>query len=289
MTAFDITTSTTRLTLALTCEGSQNALIDTGTLLATALKLPLHILVLEDADVFKLARFPFATAISGPGARRQSISVRSMEAAYESLEKRCWSDISARASAANISWSIERRRSELQQIISECSAGEIFLLRTDPQMRHLNQVYNRIEEIAPHLAGLVFLGQTAQLRSGPVLAIDDGAEAGKATIILASRIARMGQRQLNILALTKCKSECEKIKRRASSIVKSNTNIKFHHLGEGSGGSLEQIIRRVGPGILAGVLGAPPFNDADVTKELLAVAQCPLILMRFNQTRSASH
>ncbi len=274
-----------RVTLALSGSGDPGEIIEFAGALARAARASLHGLLLEDVSLYDLAELPFSVSVT-PGHQKPNIplTAETLEREYEREERACRKLISAHARRSEISWSFERKRGALPDLLTSASRDELLLVQTDDASAGPPQAIQHIAAGKPPAGGLAFLHRGRINRPGPVVAFCSSARECAHVLSFARQFASVTEKPLEIL-LTSPSSVTN-----AGDIALSIDAVSGARVRSLASATAEQLITETAglqPSLIIGNFSTWPFSDSHATGELIKSVRCPCVMLRGQQPGKA--
>lgn len=266
-----------RIVVMLGSEGEAGAALEAAAMLASATDARLAGLFVEDEQLLDLARLP--GVVAGPGGVGE-LTLERMERALRDEARTCQRLVAQMAGRAHVSFEFASMRCDRRTAMGEVSlAGDLVLCQASLGGPAAAEIVALARQGATAAAGVALIGPLARLRRGPVVAIDDGDEAGHQTIALAARLAAQQHAKLIVVALAATGKAAEPIIARARSIA-GHANLATRVLPPGDAESLTDVLAEAEPSCVVGDLEGRPFTDDSAVAQAVRAARAPLILLR---------
>ena len=257
--------------------------VEAAVALASATGSEVSGLFVKEDRIFDLAGLPFAGARSSASRRLQPLTPDLVNRAYDLDAAVCRGIISERAERARIRWSFNVERGQLGAAYAEELAAGDYLAFAIAESGGLASfdVLEQLRLVPPDARGVVIAGHTRTTSpAGPVVAIDDGDEAGEGTVRLALRLAAAQNRQLVLFVVADGDAVAERILERAKMLAGPDTAVDFRRFGVGDAESIAAAFMSVDPCFIVADLKGEPFADEHAVQMLLRSAQAPVVLLR---------
>ncbi len=253
--------------------------------LASVVEAEIVGLFVQEPSMLQLAEFPFARVLDFNSPSPRKVSPTLMQDAIARTAAVCKRALSAHASKARVNWSFSSEKGEFSARLKTLAGSGDFVVL--PGQTHGFGTRNLIEDVRAlpeSVAGVVVaaLHRSAQ-GAGPVVAIDDGDEAGSQTVVLAARMAAISGQPLHLFVISGSQAEAARIEARAAAMTGPGQTVLMHRYTQGSPQSLAAGLSHLSPSFVVGDLNGEPFGDDSSAIALFRAARAPVLLLRIDQ------
>jgi len=267
-----------RIVVMLGSEGEAGAALEAAAMLASAIDARLAGLFVEDQELFDLAGLPSMVAGTGGPAR---LTPERMAQALRDEARTCQRLMAQMAGRAHLSFEFMSARGDRRTLLGEASLkGDLVLCQASLGGPAAAEVAALARHTTTAAAGVALIGPLARLRTGPVVAIDDGDEAGQQTIALAAQLAARQHQKLIVVALAADQKAAEPIIARARTIAGHGADLATRLLPPDDLERLADVLAETEPCCVVGDLEGRPFTDDQAVAQAVRAARAPLILLR---------
>lgn len=266
-------------------------LLDAATKLAVAIEAELIGLYAHEDAMIDLAALPFARALEPGTARSEPLTSAAMAKAIKQGAITCRRELSVHAEKARVNWSFSAAHGELNAIIrSTVSQGDILVLSADRIGFSSRRLIEEVRRVPRDVGGiLVATSAHAAAPLGPVLAIDDGDASGRATVALASRIAKVSGVPINLLVIAATDAMADRIIKRAQTLVSTGQSLEVHRVAPGNPQAIVGAFSKLQPSFIVVDKEGEPFGDDEAARTLVRAAQAPIVLVRSRPAAARSN
>lgn len=223
-----------------------DALVDIAATFARALNANLKGVYIREEALRDLAELPFTTAMD-PGLRGQRpLSAQIIETAWlreEALYRRA---ISQRAGVDRIEWSFETASGSIESYLREAvTRSDLVALAAETTGPVTVPFMEGLPELARAAHAVLLVGsRQGKLKSGPILAIDEGGASGGEIVRLSAQIASATSRPLEVVSSTGTAD--------VGSIlgVSNLPRLKLHRLDDTSGMAFQHMLYDMKPSLI---------------------------------------
>ena len=210
--------------------------VEAATTLASAIEAEILGLFVEEEAMIDLAGLPFARAFDTGSAEPRQLTRDAMAQAISRGAQLCQRVLSTRAEKARVKWAFSSTQGDLPEALkSHLSAGDFLVVSAERRGFGWRQLISELRATPRHTRGVVIAAADREKPAqGPVLAIDDGDEAGRITVALAARIAAVTGAPMELFVVAASDSEAARIIGRAEEIAGSARSITTHRLMPGT-------------------------------------------------------
>lgn len=267
-----------RIVVMLGNEGEAGTALEAAAMLAGAIDARLAGLFVEDQELLDLAGLPDMMAGPAPAAH---LSLQHMERALRAEARTCQRLMAQMAGRAHVSFEFASMRGNRRTALGAASlAGDLVLCQASLGGPAASEMIALARHSATAAAGLALVGPLARSRSGPVVAIDDGDEAGRQTVALAARLAARRHEKLIVVALADTPKGASPVIERARTIAGHDVDLAARTLPRDDPGRLADLLAEAEPCCVVGDLEGQPFTDDQAAAQAVRAARAPLILLR---------
>jgi hypothetical protein len=276
-------TATTRILLGLHAGEAPEGGIALAARLAASLRAAIHGLLVEEPGLVDAAALPFTRIISRTGAHGPDFSTVTLERALALTERTCRDMLCAMAQPAHVPWTMQRERGDLAATLSACmETGDIVVMPQAGGSGSYRRAMVDVRLMTRRARGVVIVrksGSATQIHSGPVVAIDDGSDAGAGSVSLAAQLAAGMNRPLQVIVFAGTAAEAEAIQQRARAVASPRSSVRFHRLSPDHSGALSLKLRMLAPSLVVAEIEAEPLRDDASVLELQRASSAPLLLL----------
>ena len=133
---------------------------------------------------------------------------------------------------------------------------------------------------------LVAVSHRERRSVGPVVAIDDGDEAGMETVTLAARIAEVSGAGLHLFVVAANDADANRIVQRANRLVGPGKRFFAHRFLPGAPQTIAAAFSKFEPSFIVSDQEGEPFGNDQAARALLRAARAPVVLVKTMQTNN---
>lgn len=249
--------------------------------LAAAMQAELHGLFVEEEALVDLANLPFAQAFSPRTGRASELDPETMHDAFERRAHACRRALSARAQSAQLTWSFDITRGDALHAVTERATRDDLIVLQQSALGHTSgDLLKLARSVAGQTDCVCVIAESSRRARGPIVAIDDGDEAGISTVTLAGRLARSTGLPVRVFVIAADEARGEQTAQRALTILDGVESVAVDRFATGDCGLLASALRDATPRfVVADMQGEPFGGDTDACR-LIRAAAAPVILLR---------
>ena len=267
-----------RIVVMLGSQGEADAALEAAAMLASATDARLAGLFVEDQELLDLAGLP--AMVAGPGGVGR-LTLERMERALREEARTCHRLMAQMAGRAHVSFEFAIMRGDRRTLMGEVSLeGDLVLCQAILGGPAAAEIVALARHSATAAAGVALIGPLTRLRTGAVVAIDDGDEAGRQTVALAARLAARRHEKLIVVALAETRKAAEPVIERARTIAGPGADLSTRVLPPDEPARLADFLAETEPCCVVGDLEGRPFTDDEAVAQAVRAARAPLILLR---------
>lgn len=254
--------------------------IRTAIALASALRTGITCLFVEEQALHDFSALPFARAVKYGKDGACAVTPASMQAALKHQAADCRRLLEAHASRAGLTWTFEQVRGAWPKVIKAATGGgDIVLVQNETATARTGGHLAMLRSVAPAAGAVAVVAAAAGLPAGPVLAIDDGDDRGRQTVLLAARIAEAAKTPLALLTVASSEHVARATEARAQSLMRDSIPISVHRIVGGALPAIGAVLRDMTPCFVVADLDGEPFSDDASAAYLIRQAGAPVILL----------
>ena len=249
--------------------------------ITAAIRTDITGLFIEDEEILSYAELPFARILDSKNLNTKPLDKASMVKLLQEHSRVCSRRLAHLAKTREVSFEFAKVAgkplTQIQQLVTQT---DMVVSEAEGFGRQLRDFVREFKTSTFKARGIVLYPQNLQTSFGPVIAIDDGDEAGRQTIKLAEKLAQAENTELILFLLRKNISDAKQIKLRAQDLVSPQTNLRIHAIERDD---LEQLINELKhfhPSIIVGDIEGQPFVDTETTSKIIESVRVPIILLR---------
>lgn len=239
-------------------------------------------LFVQEESMFDLAEFPFARVLNFDNPAPREISRQSMQEAFARTAAVCKRVLSKRAGKARVNWSFSTKQGDLNAVVEAMAGtGDYLVLSGETHGMGTHSLIRTLRMVPAGVGGVVVAALHRESRStSPVVAIDDGDDAGARTVALAARLAALEGRPLHLIVIAASDADADRIQARAATSVSGKQTMTTHRHLPGSPQSIAASLVHLSPFFVVGDLDGEPFADDQTAVSLFRAAKAPVLLLR---------
>lgn len=252
-----------------------------ATTLAAAVGAEVRGLFVEEDALIDLAGLPFSSA-STPGAKRpNTLSKKLMIEAFRYHEKSTRLTLSTHAENANVSWTFVSKTGDLKRNIKAAlTLGDFLVLTGDLRGFGSHLLIDQLHSSPTGTRGVVVTAHDiSSLKTGPVIAIIDGFESGRESVLLAEQIARVADARFELFVIAANNTSVENIVQLIRQTLGLKTPFTARRFLPGASLPIAAALIKSSPYFVVAELGKEPFDDDKSTLEILRAARAPIVLL----------
>lgn len=267
-----------RILIAL--DGSAHSLVALAAAaeLASRLHAELSGLFVEDIDLLRLGRLPFAAHVSLSG---RLLPTQDLEAQLRALAAEAHHALEAAADRLRLRRSFQVVRGRVRAEVVAASAGTDLLIVgwASRPLRWRERLGGTARAVAERSEASVLLLPGEATLELPVVVVFDDSEPSEAALIAAARLAEAVGRGLTILVSGTDAAAALDLERRASVLAGAGMPVRFQSLPGAQGNRLRQALVAAVPALFV-IAAAHPLLQGAGAVELLERLRSPLLLVR---------
>lgn len=249
--------------------------------LAAAIQAELHGLLVEDEALDDLSGLPFAHTVLPGRARPEALNPELLRQAYERQAASCRRTLSARAGGSQVTWSLDTARGHgTAEFLARISRSDLVVLQQHSLGQSIRDLIGQARSAAVVASGVVLIGRRIGRESGPVVAIDDGDEAGAETITLTARLARRLGASVELFIIADDDRSARRIEARAMALLGGVPVTAVRRFADRQDGALEDALGRSAPRFVVADIEGAPFRDNETAVRVIRAALAPIILIK---------
>ena len=275
-----------RVVLHLTASATSPIAIEAAIRVARAFQSEIEGLFVEDTQLLDIASLPFTCEISLSGRERRELTLetvsRQMRASAAAIARRV-ADL-ARSAEVPVHMTVVRSDpiDALARACADCGPWNVVALGepvSAPDATSLAKLFSAV----PGTTGLVVVGPRAKRVQGRIVGIVEDIADFDHVLRTARRLQEAsGETELALLLVSDSADEAERMDEHARLAIGGDDTIALvrARVEPNAPGVAAELIRRLAPGFIVGRFGGlivPPEGDL---RQLSAVLECPLFLMR---------
>jgi hypothetical protein len=273
-----------RIIVGFKAEAGVGRSVDAGTLLAETIKADLVGLFVQDEALMNVAGMPFARVLNQQNPTPREFTPDQMQEALTRHAAICKRTLSRRAVDARVRWSFRNERGNMVAVMmAQADAGDIMVMPVETHGLGLRGVMRQVRDSSIRVRGVVVPAISRfAAGAGPVVAMDDGDDAGEGTIRLAARIAIQSGKPLHVFAIASSEKDVSRITERAAQLSGLGLSVTMHRFIPGSPQTIASSLGHIAPSFVVGDMEGEPFRDDQAALSLLRAARAPVLLLRYD-------
>jgi len=191
-----------RILLALDAGADSAVSLDVMAALAAELDAELNALFIEDEELLRLARLPFAGELGLMSASRRPLSDVELERTLRAQAARRQRQLEATATRSQLRWSFQVRRGALLTCVAEAAAEADIVtvsLSADPAQRWHEA--SRVQRMLARAARPFLVLPSGAVPRPPFAVVYDGGDAARRTLRLAAQLSRHRELPVRVLLM----------------------------------------------------------------------------------------
>jgi len=271
-----------RILVALDASPHSIAALEAAVELAARFRAELLGLFVEDINLLRLAKMPFARELGLFSASRRPLDTQEVERQLRAQTARIRKLLATLGERAQISWSFRVARGRIvSEVLTAAAEADLVLLgKTGWPVAHPRRLGSTIRAVLSAAPGPLLVFQHGARLKPPILVLYDGSPAADRALVAAATLMAQEDSQLIVLALSNQPAEAERLQARATAQLQGRKlQVRYCAL---AGSSLPQLLRKVRAercGTL--ILPAPsPLLRQDTLVRLLEEIEQPVVLIR---------
>lgn len=191
-----------RILLALDAGMESAASLETMAVLASELDAELDALFIEDEELLRLARLPFAGELGLVSAARRPLSDIDLQQTLRSQAARQQRQLAATATRSQLRWSFQVRRGALSTCVAEAAAGADIVtvsLSADPAQRWHES--SRVQRLLAGAARPLLVLPAGAMPHPPFAVVYDAGDAARRALHLAAQLSRHSDTPVRVLLM----------------------------------------------------------------------------------------
>lgn len=269
-----------RILIALDASAGSLAALEAVASLAARLEAELVGLFVEDVNLLRLARLPFARALSTTFAQRRPLATTDMERALRAqaaLAEQAMARVSARL---GVPWTFRTARGQVAAELLE-AAREADLIALGMAGLALGRGMRLGPTARAFLTGAprpVLLVGPGMVVRPPIVALYKGSTSCARALEIAARFALLEGERLTVVLLAASDAEVQRLRAEAVARISAfGVEAEFRMVVRGDAQSPQRIVRAEGAGTL--VLGDGSVHGEEPLQDLLCRLGCPALLV----------
>ena len=274
-----------RVVLHLTASAPNPVAIEAAIRVAQAFQSEIESLFVEDTQLLDSASLPFTCEISLSGRERRELTfetvARQMRASAAAVAKR----LAALARMAEVPLHMTVVRSDpieaLARACADCGPWNVVALG-DPMAAPTAAALARLFSAVPDTTGLVVVGPRAKRARGRIVGIVEDIADFDQVLRTARRLQETSEPGLTLLLVSDSEEESLLMDEHARLAIGNDETIVLARarVEPDAPGVAAELIRRLSPGFIVGRFGGLIVPREGDLRQLIAVLECPLFLMR---------
>jgi nucleotide-binding universal stress UspA family protein len=270
-----------RILVALDASPHSLAALDAAAELAASLRAELMGLFVEDANLLRVAGYPFAREFGAYTAQAREIDPEHVERelrAHASLARQA---LSASAQRVQVRSSFAVRRGAVtSEILAAAMEADLLIIGRSgwsvPQRRALGSTARAVLTRAPGLALILEQGVRLGL---PVVAVYDGSPLGQQALELAADLAQVRGGRLTVLVLAVEPERAEAVRNEARAWLEArDLEARFRPVMGSAAESLLRALAVESCGMAVMPAGLPALGDGELLAHLTEIG-CPVLVV----------
>lgn len=191
-----------RILLALDAGVDSAASLEVIAALAMELDAELDALFIEDEELLRLARLPFAGELGLVSAARRPLSDIDVQQTLRAQAARQQQQLAATATHSSLRWSFQVRRGALSACVAEAAAEADIVtvsLSADPTQRWHER--SRVPRMLASAARPLLVLPSGAVPHPPFAAVYDASDAGRRVLHLAAQLSRRSETPVRVLLM----------------------------------------------------------------------------------------
>lgn len=256
-----------------------------ATVLATVIEAEIVGLFVQEEAMLDLAEFPFARVLDFDSPNPREVSRKLMQEAFTRTAAICKQSLLSHASKAQVRWSFSTELGDFNATVkASAGSGDFVVLPGETHGIGTRALINALRKLPDGIKGVIVAAlHRGSHSTGPVVAIDDGDQAGAQTVALAGRIAAIGDKSLHLFAIASSNAGAARIADRAAKLTSKGQTIATHRHVPGLPQSIAAGLAHLSPSFVLGDLDGEPFRDDKTAVSLFRAARAPFLLLRARQ------
>jgi hypothetical protein len=256
-------------------------LIETACDLAAAIQAELHGLFVEDESLLDLSGLPFAHAVLPGRAQPLAFNPELLRRIYERQATSCRRILSARAHSAQLTWSFDTARGPgATAFRTRVSRTDLVVIQQHRFGQSTREMIGAARSAAAAARGVAVIGRRTRRTAGPIVAIDDGDDAGAETIALAARLARRHEAPVELFVIAADERLARQTEARDLALLGNVRVAAVRRFVARPEGALEDALTRAAPRFVVADLDGAPFRDNESAVRLVRAARAPVVLIK---------
>ncbi len=273
-----------RIVVGLTSASNAERAMAAAAVLARIIEAKIIGLFVQEENMVELAEFPFARVLDFDSPKPREVSRQLMQQAYARRAAICRQALSNHAGKARVNWSFSTQQGNISAKVEEMAgSGDYVVLSGETHGTGMHSLVRALRTVPAGVKGVVVAALHHESRTaGPIVAIDDGDEAGARTVTLAARLAEMEGRPLHLFVIAASDTDADRIEARATELVGNRQAVTTHRYLPGAPQSIAAGLARLSPFFVVADLDGEPIRDDQVAISLFRAARAPVLLVRNN-------
>ncbi len=271
-----------RIVVGLTSVSNAERAMAAAAVLAKVVEAQIVGLFVQEEDMVELAEFPFARVLDFDSPKPREVSRQLMQQAYTRREAICRQALSNHAGKARVNWSFSTQQGNIRAKVEEMAgSGDYVVLSGETYGTGVQALVRAMRMVPAAVKGVVVPALHREGRAtGPIVAIDDGDEAGVRTVTLAASLARQEGRPLHLFVIAAADADADRIGARAADLTGNRQAVTLHRYLPGAPQSIAAGLARLSPFFVVADLDGEPISDDQVAISLFRAARAPVLLVR---------
>jgi len=277
-----------RIVVGLTSASNAERAVAAAAVLARAIEARIIGLFVQEENMLDLAKFPFARVLDFDSPKPREVSSHLMQQAYARRAEICRQTLSDHADKARVRWSFSTQQGDISAKVEEMvGSGDYVVLSGETHGIGMHSLVRAVRTVPGCVKGVVVAALHRERRAaGPIVAIDDGDEAGARTVALAARLAELEGRPLHLFVIAAADADADRIEARAAKVVGNTQAIAIHRYLPGAPQSIAAGLAHLSPFFVVMDLDGEPVSDDQIAISLFRAARAPVLLVRNNDVAS---
>jgi hypothetical protein len=255
--------------------------IETACDLAAAIQAELYGLFVEEESLLDLSGLPFAHTVLPGRTQAQALNPELLRQVYERLAASSRRALSARAHSAHLTWSFNTARGHgAAEIRAKVSRTDLVVIQQHRFGQSALELVVAARGTATVARGVVLIGRRSKRATGPIVAIDDGDEAGAETVALAARLARRHDAPVELFVIATDERSARQTEARDLALLGDVRVAAVRKFVDRPDGTLEDALTRTAPRFVVADLDGAPFRDDESAVRLVRAARAPIVLIK---------
>ncbi len=272
-----------RILVALDASRDSFAALQAAAELAELLEAELSGLFVEDEDVLHLADLPFAREMSPTATTQRALDRATVERQFRVVAEEARRALERAAQARRVRWSfrVTRGRVDRELLSAAVDSDLVALGKSYRPLTRRRRLGSAARAVAARGPAAVLITETMGAGAEqPITVAYDASACAERAMIVAARLAKSGERTLDVLVLAATPEASRRLEARASErLTGSGLGARFRTLPPGDAEALKRALVELESALLVLGLECYPLAEEELER-LLGEAGCPVLLIR---------